>query len=437
MKFRSGQCFAAVMSLLLPSGYAGAQTLTEALDGLLSQSPAIESAEHSVLSAQNQADAVRTRLYPKVVLEGAITRKTLDNATVRNLRDNDDATRTVKSGALKISQGLFSGFSDLARIEEAEAGVRRAEAQLTAARQKAMRGAAVAYYAVLRETALVASLERGFSLSQQMLELARANRKNGSGSDAKWIATQKDTLDHESKLVRQKNHLAKATGDYVRYFGMQPSPARMSFTAIDDSQMPVSVEELVAQIGKSAAVQAGFIKAEMSQARIKREKASGYPELSLNLAHERDNDSFGNDGNGGVGLSYTESSSVELALKWELSALLYNRHARQRAASNSLSDQAQARVLLERLEGEARELWQQYQHALSEMELLDQIRNHESRLEEIEAEKIAAGGGKLADQLKLRLAHERTIRQEIRARHSLEQTKIKILALMNQLNPGV
>ena len=211
----------------------------------------------------------------------------------------------------------------------------------------------------------------------------------------------------------------------------------MAFVTIDDGRMPVSQEDLLSQIENSADILEGFRKAEMSQARVKREKSSRYPTLSLNLAHERDNDSFINNGNGGIGLSRTDETSLELSLKWELSALLYSRHAINKAASTSLSDRAKARALLKRLEGQAVKLWDDYGHYRHEIRLLDEIRQKESRLEEIEADKIAAGGGKRQDLLKLKMANERTVQRLIRANHSLEQTKVRILALINQMSADV
>ena len=439
MKFRFNQFVCTTICALpfLFSSYSQAQTLSEALSGLLNDNATVESAAQSVLSAKSGADSARTRLYPKVTVASSVTRKKLDNATVRGLGFNDGKTKTVHKKSLKVSQGLFNGFSDMARIEEADSAHKRAQAKLVATEQSEMSRGAVAYYAVLQETALIESLERAYGFSQQMLELARENRKNGGHSDAKWITAQKDTLDQKSKLIRQKNRLSKAIGDYVRYFGAEPNPKTMAFTKISDAQMPVSQEDLLGQIRDSAEVLASFMKAEMSQARIKREKAAAYPSLSLDLKHERDDDSFTGNAAGGVGLSDTEETSLELALKWELSALLYNRHVIDRANSNSLSDRAKAHALLKRLEGQAVQLWENYQQHLDEVALMDEIRQHENRLEEIEAEKRAAGGGKLLDQLKMQLKHERTVQQSIRTKHGLEQTKVRILALINQLSADV
>ena len=430
-------CATIVAASFLCSAQGQAQTLNEALHGLLGNSATIEAAQQSLHSAKSSVDSAQTRLYPKVTLKSSIGRTKLDNDTVRGLGINNGATKTVKSGSLEVAQGLFNGFSDMAQIAEADAGLKRANAQLLAAQQTELSRGAVAYYAVLKESAVLESLARAYDFSQQMLELARENKINGGHSDAKWIAAQKSTLDQQSKLVQQKSRLAKAVGDYVRYFGVEPNVTAMAFTAIDDSRMPVSQEDMLTQIQDSADVLAQFMQAEISQARIKKEKASGYPSLSLNLSHERDNDSFTAGENGGVDLSYTEETSLELALKWELSALLYNRHAVSRATSNSLSDRAKARALLKRLEGQAIELWNHYQHSLNEIDVLNDIRQHELRLEEIEVEKVAAGGGKLLDQLSLQLKHERTVQQAIRTRHNLEQTKIKILALINQLSADV
>ena len=332
---------------------------------------------------------------------------------------------------------LFSGFSDLARIEEAEAGLGRAQAQLLAVQQAELGRGAAAYYAVLQEKSLIDSLARVKALSSEMLELARETKKNGGNSDATWLKAQKSTLDQESKLVGQKHRLARAVGDYVRYFGVEPDVNTMNFVTIGDEKMPVSQEDLLSQIANSADVLASFRKAEMSQARVKREKSSRYPTLSLNLAHERDNDSFISNGNGGIGLSRTDETSLELSLKWELSALLYSRHAINKAASTSMSDRAKARALLKRLEGQAVKLWDDYRHYHHEIRLLDEIRQKESRLEEIEADKIAAGGGKRQGLLKLKMSNERTVQRLIRATHGLEQTKVRILALINQMTADV
>ncbi len=440
VKFRfNSPVFVTMLALpLLFAGHGQAQSLNEALDGLLSQNGTIESAEQSLLSAKSGADAVRTRLYPKLTLKGAITRKKLDNGTTRGIGFDNGETQTVRSGSLTLKQELFSGFSDMARIEEADAGLARAQAKLLATQQAELGRGAVAYYAVLQETALIDSMKQVKGFAQEMLELARESRKNGGDSDATWIAAQKDALDHETKLVGQKHRFARAVGDYIRYFGVEPDTETMAFVTIDDGKMPVSQEDLLAQVEGSADILAGFKKAEMSQARIKRARASGYPSLTLSLAHERDNDSFiSNDTNNGVDLSHTEETSLELALKWELSALLYNRHAINKAASTSLSDRAKARALLKRLEGQAMKLWDDYQHYRDEIRLLGEMRGQEKQLEEIEAAKIAAGGGKIQDLLKLQIRHARTEQRLIRASHGLEQTKVRILALINQMNADV
>ena len=441
MKFKLNSS-AFVASLVFPVFLASsvqAQSLNEALSGLLSENGTIESAAQSLRSAESNVESVRTRLYPKLTVESSLKRKKLDNGTTRGLGFNNGETKTVRSTSLKLKQGIFSGFSDVARIEEAEAGLGRAQAKLLAVQQAELGRGAAAYYAVLQEKSLIDSLTRTKALSSEMLELARETKKNGGNSDATWLKAQKDTLDKEAKLVAQKHRLARAVGDYVRYFGAEPDMNAMAFVTIDDGRMPVSQEDLLSQIENSADILEGFRKAEMSQARVKREKSSRYPTLSLNLAHERDNDSFirGAAGGRSVDLSRTDETSLELSLKWELSALLYSRHAINKAASTSLSDRAKARALLKRLEGQAVKLWDDYGHYRHEIRLLDEIRQKESRLEEIEADKIAAGGGKRQDLLKLKMANERTVQRLIRANHSLEQTKVRILALVNQMTADV
>lgn len=412
-----------------------AQDLNSALLSLLASSPTIQSARENLTSAQQNVEAAKKRHYPTVQIHLQAARVKRDNSKVRALDITGGVTKSLVTKKITAVQNLFNGFSDTSRIAEAEANLKRATAQHMAAVQSELERGIRAYFTLLQEKEIQASLEKSLSLVRNVQNLIKSNTNSEAGSKTNLIKAEKAVADAQARLAAQKHRVARASGNFVRYFGMPPQAETLVYREIRHDSLPVSLDVLLAQINNNHDVVANFMRAEAFSARARQAQSARYPTLDMTLSHERDNDSFvANATRDGIETSITRESRIELNLEWNLTSAVLNGNAENSALARAHSERAKAHALSRRIEGEAIQAWDDYQISSDEISSLESLIRHEDELLRLQESNLKPGGSTEQRITQQKLRRERVVQRYIRAVHGAEISKAKLLALMGSLS---
>lgn len=188
-------------------GTAGAQTLQEALSVAYATNPTIvaeRARQRAVREAKPQALAA---VLPTVTASGSYGR--LDDNSVFNgaafglgsggVRRQSDLAPL--SGQIEAQQTLFSGFRNFNAIKAASARVRAGGARLAAVEQGVLVEAAVAYFDVMRDTAIYDANANQASVLAKQNEEAKARLAVGE-------ITRTDVSQSEARLARARAALS-------------------------------------------------------------------------------------------------------------------------------------------------------------------------------------------------------------------------------------
>lgn len=271
----------AVAMLAGHGGTVGAETLQDAVGGLLDDNPQILAAQQSLQGRKAGEKREFSAWLPQVNLTAGAGYEHVDSLGTRAAGlENEQLFAT--NATLEVRQNLFNGFATQAGTDSAAAQTRAADRTLTAVMQNVVLEAVTSYMNVLRNRELV-RLNRGNERAiQEQLQLEDERVQRGSG-----IAV--DVLEAKSRLQIAKEQsvafqgaLKDAVSTYIQVFGHAPELDSMQAVSAARAMLPESKEaglELVRS--GNPVIQVAQAQIDSAAFERRRAKAPYYPSVDL------------------------------------------------------------------------------------------------------------------------------------------------------------
>ena len=353
------------LALALACGAAPlcAEPLTDALASLRTTHPQIRAAEKLVEAGKARESEAFGGFLPRAELLGETGPEKVENQAPRNNgQDFEDRRDTAR---LTVTQNLFNGFGDSARLRAAGNNREVLSATLEATRQAVYLEGIGAYVNVLREQMLinVAILNERNIQNQLRLEDERVQR--GAGITVDVLQAKSRLQIARERRVAFEGRLRAAAARYQQVYDKPPALGALEDARPRRDLVPPSLDDALT-LGR-ANNPTGRISEFTARANDDRrdvEKSEYYPSLDIVGAAEYEDNTSGVEGS-------REIYSLFLRSRWEFFSGLKSR-ARVDAASRTYEASKSTHVFtIRKVDEEVRIAWENLQTQQQRVELLE------------------------------------------------------------------
>jgi outer membrane protein, adhesin transport system len=327
-----------------------AESLKDALTALRTTHPQIKAAIQLYDAGKARENEAFSGYLPKAEVLGETGPEAVDNHQPRNNGEDFDARRD--RAQVTVTQNLFNGFGDSAKVRAAKNNSEVLAATLDATRQAVYLEAISAYLNVLREQKLinVAILNERNIQNQLRLEDERVQR--GAGITVDVLQAKSRLQIARERRVAFEGRLRAASARYHQVFGGPPEVATLEDVRPPGGALPPTLEDAV-RLG-NAENPNGRISDFTARANGDRrdvEKAEYYPTVDVVGSAEYEDNTGGLEGR-------REIYSLFLRGRWEFFSGLKSR-ARVDAASKTYEASKSTRqYTLRKVDEEVRIAWE-------------------------------------------------------------------------------
>lgn len=364
MKYRGMIGYGVALAVAFAASPSQAESLNEALSSLRSNHPQIKAAADLFDAAKERENEAFGDFLPRAEFLGETGPESVNNQEPRNNGDDFDARRDKVR--VQVTQNLFNGFGDRARLRAAEANSKVLDATLEATKQAVYLEGVSAYLNVLREQKLinVAILNERNIQNQLRLEDERVQR--GAGITVDVLQAKSRLQIARERRVAFEGRLRAASARYQQVFDRAPVVASLEDATPPGDVLPGTLDEALT-IGRANNPNGKIsdFTAEANNERRDVEKSEYYPTLDLVGSAEYEDNTSGLEGS-------REIYSVFVRSRWEFFSGLKTR-ARVDAANKTYSASKNTRVFtLRKVDEEVRIAWE---NLLTQRQRVDLLNN--------------------------------------------------------------
>jgi len=259
--FRRG--FLALLMVVLAVSFAAAEDLTldQAISLALSQSRALQAAQHGKTAADWGLARGISSWLPKVTYSWGWFRyddQTYDDAEASYQalkRVSADAERSVwknnYSNSIEVAQPIFNQGGEYVAIRAAAINRRSARHQEDDARFQVILDVKQTYYAALKAQALARVAAESLSLAEESLRLVQARLEVGSATKSDVLRWEAELAGAEGNVVEAENAYAQSLMQLARLIG---GSVRADWTlpelSTDTDQVDLSIAEMAGKAGR-------------------------------------------------------------------------------------------------------------------------------------------------------------------------------------------
>ncbi|MGE0744705.1 MAG: TolC family outer membrane protein [Rhodospirillales bacterium] len=242
----AGRVGVAALSLFFLSAVAPValgQTLQQELQSLLTTHPRLKAETSNVAAATEGIRRAGAGYLPSAVLSGDVGRETIDDPITRGRNETSELTR--EKITLSVTQNLFNGFATHERKGWATAQRDVAQETQEAARQSLLLEGITAYYAVLRQSKLVAVARENEDTIQQQAALEDERVQRGAGIAVDVLLAKTRLQLAKERRVQLQGNLNEAVARYIQVFDHPPDVAQMTEPNLRLDMVPESFDVAV------------------------------------------------------------------------------------------------------------------------------------------------------------------------------------------------
>jgi adhesin transport system outer membrane protein len=303
-----------------------AQELREELARLLTTHPQIAAARKRKDAGVDRIDEAFSGFLPRADVIGETGFERAENNVTRAQGEPFSGQRDRLR--LSVTQNLFNGFGDSARLQAARHEVAVLDARLTATRQSLLFEGIATYLNVLREMQLIDIARLNERNIQNQLRLEDERVRRGAGITVDVLQAKSRLQIAKERRVAFEGRLRAAEAQYLQVFDRQPDPVVMAVSPLPEIAVPATLEETLALAkANNPTTQAGDFTARANRERRTVAKSEYYPTLDLVGEIEYEGNANGSDGN-------DETYGVFVRGRWEFFSGFKSR-ARIRAANRT------------------------------------------------------------------------------------------------------
>lgn len=241
---RAGAGVLAAAWLAVAAVPAAAEAIQDELRRLMTVHPRLKTEEHNVTAAREGIRRAEAGFLPTAVLSGDTGPEVIDDPVTRNRGETSHAHR--KKVTLSVTQNIFNGFGTFERRGAAEATRDVAQHSFESTRQALLLEGITAYYAVLRQSRLVAVATENEATIQRQLALEDERVLRGAGIAVDVLLAKTRLQLAKERRVQLQGTLAEASARYVQVFDHPPAIDRMADPTLKLDAMPEDFDAAVA-----------------------------------------------------------------------------------------------------------------------------------------------------------------------------------------------
>ena len=272
----------AVSALVVLAGAAPApaQQLREELARLVATHPQIAAARKQKDAGIERIDEAFSGYLPRADVVGETGYERAENNVTRAARETFNGRRDRVR--LSVTQNLFNGFGDSARVQAARHDAAVLDARLAATKQSLLFEGIAAYLNVLREKQLIDIARLNERNIQNQLRLEDERVRRGAGITVDVLQAKSRLQIAKERRVAFEGRLRAAEAQYLQVFDRAPDAAAMAAAPPLEAAPPANLEETLALAkANNPAAQVGDFTARANQERRAAAKSEYYPSLDL------------------------------------------------------------------------------------------------------------------------------------------------------------
>ncbi|WP_374371120.1 TolC family outer membrane protein [Dongia sp.] len=359
-----------VTATMISGGATGAraETLEQALAGLLQSSDRVTAAQLNLQANTEGIDEALSAYYPKAAITGDVGYEYTDSPSLRD--DGDSPFSTDREGvALTVTQNVWDGWRreatvDVARLNEQVAGL-----SLGATVQDVLFEAITAYHEVLRQTRLIEIAKSDEENLQIQLQLEDERVQRGSGITVDVLQAKSRLQLAKERRVALEGRLRQAVARYQQVYSTAPDVASLVDPVPPIALLPADMEMAVSLAqDDNPALNASARGIDIaSQERIAA-RSDFFPRLDLVGSAGYDNDVDGVEG-------YRENYSIVLRVTWEFFSGFATQSRVKRAGAVYSQRMSEYNDAGRRVAEEVRLAWENLETSKERVELLQNAVN--------------------------------------------------------------
>lgn len=289
---------------------ARADSLEQALSGLLQSSDRVAAAQHNLRANTEGIGEALSAYYPKAAITGDVGYEYTDSPSLRD--DDEDPLETAREGAaLTLTQNIWDGWRREAGVDVAHLNEEVAGLGLGSTVQDVLFEAITAYHEVLRQTRLIEIAKSDEENLQTQLQLEDERVQRGSGITVDVLQAKSRLQLAKERRVALEGRLQEAIARYQQVYSTSPDVAGLLDPIPPIALLPADVDTAISMaLSDNPALKAserGIAIA--SQERIAA-RSDFFPRLDLVGTAAYDHDVDGVEG-------YRENYSIVLRVTWE------------------------------------------------------------------------------------------------------------------------
>ncbi len=274
-----------LVSVVLFSAPASAETLNEALASAYSGNPALRAERARQRATDEQVPQALSGWRPTVTAQG-------DAGHNRSNSHPGPSTESDPAGvSISLAQPVFRGFKTINGTKAAEASVLAGRQDLLAVEQDILFRAVQAYVNVLRDRQIVAFRQKNVSVLEEQLRAATARFEAGETTRTDTAQARARLSQSQASLSGARANLAASVANYTRIVGHAPGTLKYPRVAPVPSSLRAALA--IAAETNPDVLAAAFVE-EVSRYTIEVVRGDLLPSLSLEATASLRHDPGGN-----------------------------------------------------------------------------------------------------------------------------------------------
>lgn len=352
----------AILLALSTPHSAAAEGFLDALARLVREHPRIIAAKKETLAGKQREREAFSGFLPVASFTGETGPERVENDVTRAL--GEDFTGRRDRLRLSVTQNLFNGFGDSARLRAAENDTAATTAQFEVTKQAVLLEGVAAYLDVVRGRRLIDIARLNEENIQRQLQLEDERVRRGAGITVDVLQAKSRLQIAKERRVAFEGRLRLATARYIQVFGQAPDIDTLEDVIPPENLVPKSLDEALAAARQhSPDAWINQFTARADEARRDAARSAFYPTVDLIGSAEFENDANGTPGN-------DKTYGVFVRGRWEFFSG-FKTQAQLRAAARTLeASKARHTFSRRRVDENMRSAWENLETQRRRVELL-------------------------------------------------------------------
>ncbi|WP_022940860.1 TolC family outer membrane protein [Psychromonas hadalis] len=303
-----------VSSLTLPVNIYS-QSLEQAVAYTLDTHPELRVAFSKFKVSEKQIDQAKSGYWPTVDLTGGIGVEYTDSPSTRRSVGDDTETLTRSELGISLRQSLFSGFHTSSEVDRTSFTASAEQWRLFSQAEDLALKIIKVYVDLIKTEKLVGLSEKNLAEHEKIYEQIKERTDSGLGSTADLSQINGRLAKAHSNLIAAKNNYLDSKVQFLRV--VDQTPEGLVIPIPDADMLPQTEEEGVQQaLDHHPVIKSSSNDISAALYQYEAAKSTYYPEITLELSANYNNNLDGEDGSGGIRDVGGENNDAQAMLRF-------------------------------------------------------------------------------------------------------------------------